>query len=88
MTKFLKDKFLDYSKSKSFNSLFTFTHEHNDQFLLISVKNIIIQDNSVGYIAVVEMANDIKFAINERKLCSPYCNNHSFSYFNIFLRFK
>tara|TARA_B100000242_G_scaffold291839_1_gene265927 strand:+ start:908 stop:2443 length:1536 start_codon:yes stop_codon:yes gene_type:complete len=64
---FLKDKFLDYSKSKSFNSLFTFTHEHNDQFLLISVKNIIIQDNSVGYIAVVEMANDIKFAINERK---------------------
>ena len=31
---FLKDKFLDYSKSKSFNSLFTFTHEHNDQFLL------------------------------------------------------
>ena len=64
---FLYSKLNEYSKSKNFNNPFTFTHVINDQFLLISVKNIIINENSLGYIAVIEMANDIKFAINERK---------------------
>ena len=64
---FLKSKLLNYSNSKNFNNPFTFTHDTKDQFLLITVKNISIKDKSVGYIAVIEMANDIKFAINERK---------------------
>ena len=64
---FLKEKLLAYSKSKNLNNPFTFTHDVNDQFLLVSVKNIIIDKNDVGYIAIVEMANDINFAINERK---------------------
>ena len=64
---FLKSKLIDYSNSKNFNNPFTFTQDINDQFSLVTVKNILIEEKSVGYIAVIEMANDIKFAINERK---------------------
>ena len=64
---FLKTKLIDYSNSKNFNNPFTFTQDINDQFSLVTVKNILIEEKSVGYIAVIEMANDIKFAINERK---------------------
>ncbi len=64
---FLKKILEDYSNSKNLNDPFTFTYDTNDQFLLISVKNISIEDKSLGYIAVIEMANDIKFAINERQ---------------------
>ena len=64
---FLKKILEDYSNSKNLNDPFTFTYDTNDQFLLLSVKNISIEDKSLGYIAVIEMANDIKFAINERQ---------------------
>ena len=64
---FLKKILEDYSNSKNLNDPFTFTYDTNDQFLLVSVKNISIEDKSLGYIAVIEMANDIKFAINERQ---------------------
>ena len=64
---FLKYKLENYSNSKNFNNPFTFTHNIEDQFLLITVKNIIIDKNSLGYIAVIETANEIKFAVTERK---------------------
>ena len=64
---FLIDKLNDFSLSKNLNYPFTFTHNYNDQFLVISVKNIIINENILGYIAVIENANDIKMAISERK---------------------
>ena len=64
---FLKKILEDYSNSKNLNDPFTFTYDTNDQFLLVSVKNISIEDKSLGYIAVIEMTNDIKFAINERQ---------------------
>ena len=64
---FLKKILEDYSNSKNLNDPFTFTYDTNDQFLLVSVKNISIEDKSLGYIAVIEMANDIKFAMNERQ---------------------
>ena len=64
---FLKKILEDYSNSKNLNDPFTFTYDTNDQFLLVSVKNISIEDKSLGYIAVIETANDIKFAINERQ---------------------
>ena len=64
---FLKKILEEYSNSKNLNNPFTFTYDVNDQFLLVTVKNISIKDKSLGYIAVIEMANDIKFAINERQ---------------------
>ncbi len=63
----LKDKLLNHSKTKNLNESFTFTYVLNDQFFLITVRNILIEEISIGYIAAIEEANDIKFAINERK---------------------
>ena len=56
-----------YLISENFENPFTFTHEINDQFLLVSVKNILVDQKKVGYIAVIEESNDIKFAFIERK---------------------
>ena len=64
---FLKNKLNQYLISENFESPFTFTHEINDQFLLVSVKNILVDQKKVGYIAVIEESNDIKFAFIERK---------------------
>ncbi len=67
INKFLNNKLVIYSKSKNLNNHHTFTYEDLDQFLLITVKNILIGDENLGYIAVIEIANDIKTAIGERK---------------------
>ena len=64
---FLKNKLNEYLISENFENPFTFTHEINDQFLLVSVKNILVDQKKVGYIAVIEESNDIKFAFIERK---------------------
>ena len=65
---FLKSKLLEISNSRNLDNPFTFTNDLNDQFLLITVKSISIEENNLGFIAVIEMANDIKFAIKERKI--------------------
>ena len=62
--------FLDlekYSLSKNFGTAYTFTKDSFDQFLLITIKNVILENNNVGYLVISENANDIKTAINERK---------------------
>ena len=64
---FLIEKLMEYSNSKELNNSLTFINDNTDQFLLISIKNIFINDKTLGYIAVIENANDIKMAINERK---------------------
>ena len=64
---FLIEKLMEYSNSKELNNSLTFISDNTDQFLLISIKNIFINDKTLGYIAVIENANDIKMAINERK---------------------
>ena len=64
---FLKNKLNEYLISENFENPFTFTHEINDQFLLVSVKNILVDQKKVGYMAVIEESNDIKFAFIERK---------------------
>ena len=65
---FLKSKLLEISNSRNLDNPFTFTNDLNDQFLLVTVKSISIEENNFGFIAVIEMANDIKFAIKERKI--------------------
>ena len=63
----LKDITINYSKSQDFGKSFTFTQEFYDQFVLNTIKNIIIDDKNVGFLVVAENANEIKTAINERK---------------------
>jgi len=58
----------NYSKSKYFGQPHTFTYENYKQFLLVTIKNVFIDDEIVGYLAIIENANDIKIAINERKI--------------------
>ena len=63
----LKKKLNRYSISNNLNNHFTFIHKDLDQYLLVSIKGISIDEKNLGYIAVIETANDIKFAVNERK---------------------
>ena len=63
----LKDILTNYSWSKDYGKAFTFTQEGYDKFLLTTVKNITLDGNNIGYLAISENANDIRAAINERK---------------------
>ena len=63
----IKDILKNYSESKDYGKAFTFAQEGYDQFLLTTVKNITLNGNTVGYLAISESANDIRSAINERK---------------------
>ena len=56
-----------YSNSNHFGKSHSFTSESYDQFILITVKNVEVNNNNIGYLAISENANDIKAAINERK---------------------
>ena len=64
---YLKNKIIELSSVKNLNEHFTFINEDLDQFLLVSIKNIIIDEKKVGFISVIENADEIKIAINERK---------------------
>ena len=63
----LKDILTNYSWSKDFGKPYSFTQEEYNQFLLTTVKNVTLNGNTIGYLAISENANDIKSAINERK---------------------
>jgi two-component system sensor histidine kinase ChvG len=62
-----KDILFNYSNSEEYGSPYTFTQEDFNQFKLITIKNVIKNEENVGYIAITENANDIKAAIDERK---------------------
>ena len=66
--KIILSQLSSYSNSKYFGQPYTFTYESYKQFLLVTIKNVFIDDKSVGYLAIIENANDIKIAINERKV--------------------
>ena len=63
----LKDILTNYSQSRNYGKVFTFTQEGYDQFILTTIKNVTLDENNIGYLAISENANDIKSAINERK---------------------
>jgi len=63
----LKDVLTNYSWSKDYGKPYTFTQEGYNQFLLTTVKNVTLDGNNIGYLAISENANDIKSAIGERK---------------------
>ena len=57
----------NYSSSSDFGKPYTFTEETYDKFLLITIRNVFFDNKNVGYLAIIENANDVKIAINERK---------------------
>jgi len=63
----LNDVLSHYVWSKDFGKPFTFTQESYNQFLLTTIKNVSVDGDSVGFLAITENANDIKAAIDERK---------------------
>ena len=62
------NKLKEYKNSKDFGKPLTFTSDNYDQFLLTTLKSVVIEKNYVGFIAITENANDVKAAINERKV--------------------
>ena len=64
---FLKNILTNYSQSRDYGKPFTFTQEGYDQYLLTTVKNVTLNGNNIGYLAISENASDIRSAINERK---------------------
>ena len=63
----LKDILSHYAWSKDFGKPYTFTQEGYNQFLLTTIKNVTLEGENIGYLAISENANDIRSAINERK---------------------
>ena len=63
----MKDILLNYSTSKKFGIPFTFTQEEFNKFNLTTIKNVMLDGKNIGYLAIIENANDIKAAIDERK---------------------
>ena len=57
-----------YSNSKNYGQPFTFTQEFYEQFILTTIKNIMMDGENVGYLVISENSNDIKTAIDERKI--------------------
>ncbi|MDC3038652.1 HAMP domain-containing histidine kinase [Candidatus Pelagibacter sp.] len=57
----------DYSISDDYGKPVTFTNETYNKFKLSTIKNVLIDDENVGYILISQNANDVKTAINERK---------------------
>ena len=56
-----------YINSSEFGKPYTFTTDFFEQFLLVTIKNVLINNENIGYLAIIENANDIKVAIDERK---------------------
>ena len=63
----LKDVLFNYAGSKKNGIPFTFTQEEFNNFKLTTIRNVFREDKNIGYIAIIENANDVRAAIDERK---------------------
>ena len=63
----LKDILFNYAGSKKNGIPFTFTQEEFNNFKLTTIRNVFREDKNIGYIAIIENANDVRAAIDERK---------------------
>ena len=63
----LNDVLFNYAGSKNFGIPFTFTQEEFNKFKLTTIKNVMLNGQNIGYLAITENANDIKAAIDERE---------------------
>ena len=64
---YLSEILINYSNSKDFGLPYTYTEETYNQFLLTTIKNVNLNGENVGFLAISENANEIRTAINERK---------------------
>ena len=64
----LKDQLLKYTTSDNFGKAYSYTDETYNQFLMITIKNVSKGNDNIGYLVIVENANDIRAAIDERKV--------------------
>ena len=62
-----EERLQEYSVSDDYGKPVTFTNETYNKFKLSTIKNVLIDDENVGYILISQNANDVKTAINERK---------------------
>jgi len=62
-----RDTLSNYSWSKDFGKPYSFTQKGYNQFVLTTIKNVMLDGKNIGYLAISENANDIRSAINERK---------------------
>jgi len=58
----------NYSSSRDFGRPYTFTQEFYDRYVLTTVKNVTLDEKNIGYILISENSNEIKTAIDERKI--------------------
>ena len=58
----------NYVNSTSFGKPYTFTQDNYNQFLLTTIKSVFDEKENIGFLAISENANDIKTAIDERKI--------------------
>jgi len=65
--RYFKSILKKYSQSETYGSPYTFAQDDFNQFKLTTIKNVIKDDLNIGYIAIIENANDIKIATDERK---------------------
>ena len=63
----LKKILRSYSNSNEYGKPYTFAQESLNQFKLITIKNVAKDKSNIGYLAIIENANDIKTATDERK---------------------
>ena len=66
--KFLEDILNNYVNSTHFGKPYTFTQDNYNQFLLTTIKSVFDKKENIGFLAITENANDIKAAIDERKI--------------------
>jgi len=58
----------NYLNSRDFGRPYTFTQAFYDRYVLTTIKNVSLNNENVGYILISENSNEIKSAIDERKI--------------------
>ena len=58
----------NYAASRDYGRPHTLTQEFYDRYVLTTIKNVSLNNENVGYILISENSNEIKSAIDERKI--------------------
>ena len=58
----------NYAASRDYGRPYTLTQEFYDRYVLTTIKNVSLNNENVGYILISENSNEIKSAIDERKI--------------------
>ena len=64
----IKEIVNNYADSRDYGRPFTLTQEFYDRYVLTTIKNVSLNNENVGYILISENSNEIKSAIDERKI--------------------